>query len=150
MKKICFALTALAAASVAFSQKELPDFGKIDLADLQLKSCSFEPSANALKLFDSEEVEFDPSDYSTKLRTERRVRIKIFNEKGYAYASITIPYFSKKRVTKIKDLEGVVYNLDETGKIVTQKLEKKDFFKEKAEDNIGMIKFTFPNLKPGS
>lgn len=43
-----------------------------------------------------------------------------------------------------------MYNLDTAGNVVIQKLEKKDFFKEKAEDNIGIINFTFPNLKPGS
>jgi len=103
-----------------------------------------------MKLFDVQEIEFRSSDYTSKLRTERRVRIKIFNENGYKHATIRIPYFSKKRLTKIKELKGVIYNLDSAGNLVIQKLEKKDFFKEKAEDNLGIINFTFPNLKPGS
>jgi hypothetical protein len=132
------------------AQKTLPEPGKIELADLQLKTCPFEPSADAMTFFDLQEVEFEPRDYSSILRTERRVRIKIFNEKGYPSASISIPYFSKKKETKIRSLTGVVYNLDASGKITIQKLDKKDFFKEKGEDNLGMIHFTFPNLKPGS
>lgn len=136
--------------SLALAQKSVPDYGKIDKADLTLSSCSFEPSANAMKLFDVQDVEFYISNYDTHLTTERRVRIKIFNPKGYEYASIKIPYFSKRGVGKIKDLSGVVYSLDSAGNIITQKLSKKDFFKEKAEDNIGIVNFTFPNVKSGS
>ena len=149
MKKFyCFFFVFSAAAASA--QKVLPDFGKIEMADLQLKSCSFEPDADAMKLFETQEIEFDLSQYASRLRTEKRVRIKIFNEKGYKYATIHIPYFSKKRVTKFKDLSGVIYSLDSSGKINIQKLEKKDFFKEKAEDKLGVINFTFPNVKSGS
>jgi uncharacterized protein DUF3857 len=134
----------------AYSQKKLPEFGKIDIADLQMKQCSFEPEASAMKLLDLQDVEFQMSEYSTRIETQKRVRIKVFSEKGYEYASIKIPYYSKKRISKIKDLSGVIYNLDSAGNIVVHKLEKKDFFKEKSEDNLGVINFTFPNLKPGS
>jgi len=150
MKRLICFLPALLFTSVLFAQKEVPEFGKIDPADLRLRSCSFEAGASAMKLFDVQEIEFEPSDYTSRLRTERRVRIKIFNEKGYKHGTIRIPYFSKKRLTKIKELKGVIYNLDSAGNLVIQKLEKKDFFKEKAEDNLGVISFTFPNLKPGS
>ncbi len=127
----------------------MPDFGKIDIADLQLTDCSFEPGADAMKLFDIEETEFEIYTYSLRLKSERRIRIKIFNEKGYKNAIIKIPYFSKKGVAKIKELSGAVYNLSADGKVVVQKLEKKDFFKEKALENVGLVNFTFPNLKPG-
>src|SRR5678816_2360212 len=112
MKKILCLLQAALLYYVAFSQKTVPEFGKIDVAELKMKSCSFEPGASALNLFDVQEVEFKTNDYVSRLVTERRVRIKIFNESGYKYAAIKIPYFSKKGVTKIKDLSGIVYNLD--------------------------------------
>jgi Domain of Unknown Function with PDB structure (DUF3857) len=150
MKKNPYLLSVFLIPFFVAGQKSIPDFGKIDIADLQLSSCMFEPDADAMKLFDVQEVEFDPSDYMIRITTERRVRIKIFNERGYKNASINIPYFSKKRSTKIKDLDGVIYNLDSSGKIVVLKLSKKDFFKEKQEENIGVINFTFPNLRPGS
>jgi hypothetical protein len=84
------------------------------------------------------------------MTTKRRVRIKIFNEKGYESASIHIPYFSKKHVSKIKDLKGIVYNIGPNGEIIMQRLEEKDFFRNKLEDNVGIISFSFPNIKPGS
>lgn len=149
MKRFLIIMIGLLPCNILFAQKDIPDFGKIDKADLTSTSCTFEPSASAMELFDVQNVEFEVLDYSTKLVTEERVRIKIFNQSGYDYASIRIPYFMQKKVTKIKDLEGVVYSLDSNGQIVTQKLNKKDFFREKAEENVGIINFTFPNLKPG-
>lgn len=150
MQKYFFTLAIVFFACTSIAQRTVPDFGKITAEDLRLASCPFEPDAAAMKLFDIEETEFDFSGYDSKLKTERRTRLKIFNEKGYKYASIKIPYFSKRGVSKIKDLKGVVYNLDAAGKIVTQKLEKKDFFRSKSENNVSEIDFTFPNLKPGS
>ena len=150
MEKLFILFTVLLLSTSSFSQKILPEFGKIDAADLQLKSCSFEPDASAMKIFDIQNIEFNLGDYDAKLVTERRVRIKVFNQTGYKYASIRIPYFKKSGYSKIKDLDGIIYNLDSTGKIIIQKLEKKDFFKEKAEENIRVLNFTFPNLKPGS
>ncbi|MBI5373275.1 MAG: DUF3857 domain-containing protein [Sphingobacteriales bacterium] len=150
MKNLILAIILSCSVFLPAAQQPLPAFGEIDPADLQLRSCSFEKPASAMKLLDIQEVSFEYDYYATRLVTEKRVRIKVFNEKGYKYASIKIPYYSKKRVMKIKDLEGVVYNLDESGKVITQKLEKKDFFKEKAMDKLGIINFTFPNLKPGS
>lgn len=150
MKKLILLLVLTGAVLASGAQKTIPEFGKIDKADLLLTQCSFETSATAMKLLDLQEIEFDYDYYGSRLVTEKRVRIKVFTEKGYKHASIRIPYFSKRRATRIKDLEGIVYNLDASGNVIIQKLEKKDFFKEKTEDNIGIINFTFPNLKPGS
>ncbi|MFI5133561.1 MAG: DUF3857 domain-containing protein [Chitinophagales bacterium] len=150
MRKLLLILPAFLVNASLVAQKNQPGFGQIDLADLLLKKCPFEPEASAMKLFDIQEVEFEPSEYTSKLITERRVRIKIFNAEGYKYASIRIPYFNKRRTTKFKELSGMIYNLDSSGNVVVQKLEKKDFFKEKAEENVGVINFAFPNVKPGS
>lgn len=150
MQKYFFTLFIFFFCCSSIAQKAVPDFGKISVEDLRLSSCSFEPDAVAMKLFDIQQTEFSFTGYDIKLKTERRTRLKIFSDKGYRYASIKIPYFSKRGVSKIKDLKGIVYSLDESGKIITQKLEKKDFFKTKAENDIREIDFTFPNLKPGS
>jgi hypothetical protein len=150
MRKLRYFFALFLVPVVAIAQKKIPEFGKIDKADLQLKSCSFDPDAHAMRMFDVTEVDFELNNYGTRLETEQRVRIKIFDEKGFRHASVSIPYFSKKRSTRIKDLQGIIYNLDAAGNIVTTKLEKDDFFKEKADKNFGIITFTFPNLKPGS
>ena len=149
MKNFYSTVLLLIVNHFATAQNNTPAFGKIEKADLQITYCPFEPDASAMKLFDVEEIEFQVG-YDLKLKTERTVRIKIFNENGYKHASIKIPYFSKKGVAKLKNLRGTVYYLDASGKVVTQRLEKKDFFKDQSEDNLSFINFTFPNLKPGS
>ncbi|MBI5857665.1 MAG: DUF3857 domain-containing protein [Sphingobacteriales bacterium] len=150
MKKWFFITSQYLLINLAYGQKTLPDFGVIDKTDLHLKSCSFEPDADAMILFDIQESEFEPSPFADKIRNERRVRIKIFNEKGFRYAVVKIPYYSNKKNTKVSDLKGIVYSLDELGNIVTSKIEETDFYKEKAMEKIGMVTFTFPNVKPGS
>ncbi|MES1214474.1 MAG: DUF3857 domain-containing protein [Bacteroidota bacterium] len=150
MKKLFFLLYACWVNSTIAAQKNLPAFGEIDIADLQMKSCSFEPDASAMRLFDFLESEYEPLVFGDKIRTERRVRIKIFNEKGYPYATIKIPYYNNKRKTSISELKGIIYSLDGSGNIISQKIEEADFFKEKAMEKVGMLRFTFPNLKPGS
>lgn len=150
MRKFLASLPVVILSIVSVAQKRLPAFGEIDPAEMTLKSCLFEPDAPAMKLFDVQETEFNIFSDGARLKTERRVRIKIFNEKGYKHATVKIPYLSKKGIAKIKQLRAVIYNLDPSGKIVTHDLGKKDFFKEKAMENVGIVNFTFPGLQPGS
>jgi len=156
MKPILFFCSSLFFSISLSAQRLLPEFGKPDIAELQLKSCSFEPTADAMVLFDFCDIEINivPTSFSTpgssRFKTERRLRIKIFNEKGFRHAIVKIPYFSKKKIAKIKGMSAVIHNLDATGKIVTQKLDQDDFFKEKVKENLGMVTFTFPGLQAGS
>ena len=151
MKRTNLLLLILLVPAALFAQKEISAFGKIDKTDLELKACPFEKDAPAMILFDIEETNFDVYTYGgSKSKIERRVRIKIFNEKGYPYASIKIPYISKRGIGKMRETSGMVYNLDDAGNIVTQKLGSDDFNKVKAMKNLGLVSFTFPNVKPGS
>ncbi|MEO6610925.1 MAG: DUF3857 domain-containing protein [Chitinophagaceae bacterium] len=151
MKKNIYLLIAVLVFNLsATAQKNVPAFGEADPTELSLQSCPFERDANAMKILDIQETEYEPSAFGGKIRTMKRVRIKIFNEKGFNSATITIPYYSNKKNTKIEDLKGIVFNMDASGKIVTQKVEEEDFFKDKAMEKVGVIRFTFPNLHPGS
>lgn len=150
MQKQFLLLCAMHICIFSFSQRSVPGFGKVEKADLEMKACSFDADANAMKLLDIQEVTMDMFTYGTRIKTEHRIRIKIFNEKGYKHATVKIPYFSKKGVAKIKQLNGVVYSLEPGGKIVKETLGLTDFFDEKAVENIGIVTFTFPKLKPGS
>jgi hypothetical protein len=134
-----------------FAQKKLPAPGAITQEELQQKNCSFEPDAPALKLFEEEETEFELyTNGDTRLKTEYRTRIKIFNEAGYKYATVRIPYVTKKSLAKIKELTAYIYSVDLSGKVIIQKLGKEDFFRENVIGSLGFINFSFPNLKPGS
>src|SRR6185503_13695023 len=109
----------------------------------------FEKGANAMKLVDYQEAEID-IDNSVRVEVNRRVRIKIFNKDGFNAANIIIPYIKRNRTSKINDISAYIYNIDSSGNIITQKLEKKQILREKAEEGINRVAFTFPNVKPGS
>ena len=129
---------------------QLPDFGEIDIADLKMKECAFEKTANALVLFDAEIIRVTEEGYSLRITTEKRVRIKIFNHKGFSYANIKIPYINRDWLTKMKDVSAICYNLDENGKIVVEKVDRKRIYKNNSDEDIRTISFTFPKLKEGS
>ena len=125
------------------AQKDyLPEFGKADMKELLMKECEFDKNAAALKLLDYQQSEVIVTGYDVKVEIERRVRIKIFNAKGFDFANITIPYIGRKRVSKIKDISAYVYNLDSAGNIVVRKIEKKQIYRENAEKGVNKIVFT--------
>jgi hypothetical protein len=147
MKQAALLLLLLNSVVPMTAQDTLPVFGKPRLDELNMKTCSFDPHANALKLLDYQEIEV-VGDYVLKFKTERRVRIKIFNEKGFKYASITIPYNSKNKGIQISDISAYIHYINDAGKIHTEKLDNKQIFRDK-DQFTRSIKFTFPNVKAG-
>ena len=136
------------------AQKEIPEFGKVDISELTMKECAFEKDADAINLIKTAKISFEVNAFTgvPKTYTEYRVRKKIFTEHGFSAANINILYASKSRSSKITDIEAFIYNLDENGKIVTEKVEKNQIFKEKSntKKSLNKIAFTFPDLKKGS
>lgn len=136
----------------AHSQYVLPEFGKVDKADLQMKECSFDKNAAAVNLIKSADTKLIVQQYNDpKVRTDYWVRIKIFNEKAFGEASISIPYVDSRTV-KINDIEAYIYNLDANGNVVRVKLSKDQVFKAKGKGKkvYNTIRFTFPGLANGS
>ena len=157
MKNLLFYLTAFAIAiiySLAHSQDNIQEFGKIAVADLLMQECAFDKSADAMFLINTEDIRYESDAFTgnPKTITEYRVRIKIFKETSFRIASIVIPYSVKSHSTKITDIEAVIYNLDKSGNIVTEKLTNDQIYnaKSKANNSSNRVSFTFPGLKIGS
>jgi len=148
MRRLYLALLTCCLFFTAHSQLDLPEFGRIDIADLQLKECPFDKGADAMNLFNYQGAEIYASHYGDAIDIEHRVRIKIFTQPGVKYASVNIPYYDDGN--RIKDIAAFTYNLDPQGKIVIQKIERKDIFKEKVSEGEKSVKFAFPNVKQGS
>lgn len=127
----------------------LPAFGEVSKEDLAMSSCAFEPDAPAMVLFHSRETEFLTRGEYGKFLSEVRFRLKIFTEKGFPHASISLPYSSKNRTYKIKNIRAAVHYLDGSGKIITRKLDKDDFFRTRIIEDANVLSFTFPDLRPG-
>ena len=143
---VCFMISSLA----LFAQDKLPGFGKIEPSDLSMKSCSYEPDAPAMVLFDVGEVSYNISQYSISIETQRRKRIKIFNQEGIAQADIKIPFYHKDGFEYVTKISGVVYNLSENGQVEKTNLQKKFIYTKKINDNWSEVSFALPNVKAGS
>ncbi|HTD98773.1 MAG TPA: hypothetical protein VK668_05780 [Mucilaginibacter sp.] len=138
MNKI-FTLLLISVVCLAANAQTTPPtqpYGKIDIADLQMKACDFEPDANAEILFDK--------GIMTSNGFERHVRVKVFNDFGKNIASVRLENVSVKDV-----LGGETFNLND-GKIEITPLNKKDIYLEKLDRLNSVVVFALPNVKAGS
>ena len=149
----CFLIRSASAQkqSPAVSQKLAADipttqpYGKIDIADLELKQCDFEKDANAEILFDKCLIR--PDDLR---KMQRHIRIKIFNDHGKKAANVHLIYRTEFFAAKtLKFLEGETINLVD-GNVVVTPIDKKQIYIEKLNKNFSALIFTFPNVKAGS
>ena len=119
-------------------------FGKIDIADLELKNCDFEKDANAEVLFD-----YAAMDGKAGLPVGRHTRIKIFNEFGKSAGSVSLEFPSYKGAININDLKAETINL-ENGKVEITPLDAKQIYTVQIDKWRSALKFAMPNVKPGS
>ena len=144
-------LFLLSLTVIAQKTKDIPAFGKVEKEELEMKECPIDKNAEAMYLLDQGIVRYENTPQTLfEMREERRVRIKIFTEKGFKLANIRLQYYSDDRYEKIRDVEAIVYNLDQSGNIVTSRLEKSAFYKQQLNAYYSAITFTFPEIKEGS
>lgn len=151
MRKLITAAVLLIISNVTFAQKGLPEFGKIDKEDLQMKECDIDKDAVAYKLIDYGDVYYmgGGSNLFT-IVTEKRIRIKILKDKGLEYSNVKLRYFSGNNYHDITNVTGVTYNIDDAGNVVTTKLDKSAIFKKSIDKEFSEVAFTLPNVKIGS
>jgi hypothetical protein len=133
-----------------YAQKEFQSFGKIDKEDLTLSQCELDKDAVAYKLIDFGDVRYVRGNDLFNIETKRRVRIKILKDKGIDLANIKLKFYSKSNYENIKEIAGVTYNLDNSGNIVTTKLEKSSVYIKKVDNQFSEVAFTLPEVKIGS
>lgn len=134
------------------AQEKTVKFGKIDLADLQMKSYPKDTSSEAVILSDIADAYYRYSESSgLQVVFNRHRRIKILKKSGYDWASYQIPLGRYKGANKerIENLRGATYNLV-NDQIVTDKLDRTSVFDEKQTENLTYKKITLPNVKEGS
>jgi Domain of Unknown Function with PDB structure (DUF3857) len=128
-------------------------YGKIDIADLQMKTYPKDTSAEAVVLGDVGRAYFEYSEHEGfQVVYERLRRVKILKKSGYNWATVKVPlYISKNNNGKedLYDLKGITYNL-ENGQINKEKLEKESIFLDKKDDTHSIKRFTFAKVKEGS
>lgn len=154
MKRYLTILSCLFFSSVTLlAQKGQPGFGKIDKADLLMTECDFDKGAEAVKLIDWGNLYYDRGNAGFsffKTIYERRVRIKILQEKGLSHANIQIPFYSRDGGEKIVNFDANTYNLDETGNVKTTDVKKSSIYTKKINSDFSEMIIAFPEVKAGS
>lgn len=143
---IAAGFTMLQLTATAQVAKPTQPFGKIDKADLELKTCSFEPDANAMVLFEKGDLYFD-QDFNIVLEYHKRV--KIFNENGKDQANVKINYYGGNHYENVTNLQAETINL-EGDKVEITKVDKKQIFSQVIDKAENQFTFSFPNVKAGS
>ena len=155
MKHFVITLLVTVACINATAQKQIPAFGKIEKADLEMKACDFDNAAEAMVLFDVGEVfctinlNSVTNNFVTTELT-KHVRIKILNEKGLNQANIKIRYRSDKNLEDIKNVSAQTINMDASGNLIYTKVEKSLIYRKKLDKHYSEVIFTFPEVKKGS
>jgi hypothetical protein len=119
-------------------------FGKVDIADLELKSCDFEKDANAEVLFSKTKIIF-----SNGVLLEHHKRIKVFNDNGKKQADIHLTFISRNNIERLYNIEAQTINLVD-GNVEITKLDKKLIYSKAIDKYQSELTFTFPNVKAGS
>ena len=125
----------------------IPAFGKVEKADLEMKECDFDKNAEAMVLFDKGQLDYV---LGNGIDLERHIRIKVLNDKGKDRADIHLHFINWKNDEDIKDITAQVYNLDPSGNIVVTKLDKKQIFEKQINKREAEKVFTLPDVKPGT
>jgi len=153
MKKLLHLSVGIIISLSIYGQKNknkdsnIPAFGKVEKADLEMKECDFDKNAEAMVLFDKGQLNYI---LGSGIDLVRHIRIKVLNDKGKDRADIHLPYINWKKDEDIKDITAQVYNLDPSGNIVVTKLDKKQIFEKQINKRKAEKVFTFPDVKPGT
>jgi Domain of Unknown Function with PDB structure (DUF3857) len=147
MKKNIFAVFVLLLSVVTAYTQDFTNYGIVSNEELAMKECPFDKEANAVMLLDEAVSDHDDEYHFI---TYHHVRIKILNEKGFDAANVSLRFWRKDDFEFIDMLDAMVTNVDPSGRVIAENLSKKSFFKQNANERIGTISFTFPNIKVGS
>jgi len=133
-----------------YSQNCEAKYGKLTQEEFDTKMLTWDPTAEAVVLFDFGISKFVETLDDIEIRFERTTRIKIYSDAGLGFANVEIPFYHDKNGVEIVDnLQANVYNR-ENGYTIKTTIDKVDFFDEKINDRITVRKFAIPNVKEGS
>jgi len=120
-------------------------FGEIPREDLEMAEYAADPSADAVILENHAMVSMR-SDDKIIVVTHCHVRIKIINTDGLDYANVELPYGSDEKIVGMK---AAAYNLEE-GAVVQSLVDKKSLYYEKTSRYRNTLRFSVPNVRPGT
>ncbi|HRZ31924.1 MAG TPA: DUF3857 domain-containing protein [Flavobacterium sp.] len=149
MKRVILVVFLVVFQTMNFAQ-ELK-FGKVSIEELQETKHPLDANAPAAILSKKHTVkyEYQQNIGFVQIR-EITMRIKIYTQEGFEYADYMAPFYNSKSAREtVSKVNGTTYNL-EGGKITETKLKSDQVFENEVTKNRSEVKFTMPNVKPGS
>ena len=129
-----------------YAQPKPIKWGEVPIEDLKMNSYPADTNASAIILCDYGDVWFTKS---LRMVYERHTRIKILTNAGYKWGTVSIPFYAKDNIQKVKNINGQTVNITRDGKVHKHKLDKNSIFEEEAGE-WKWIRFTLPALSPGA
>ena len=98
---LLFFMISLMAQKNKKGDKDIPAFGRVEKAELEMKECDFDAKAEAVVLLDDGQLDYL---VQSGLELKRRVRIKILTDKGLDWANVHLSYKSERNAQDINKL----------------------------------------------
>ena len=137
-KNLIFICIILLSALIQIKGQPAPArYGKIDMADLEMKVYAPDTTAEAVILCDYGAFNADTWEF------QRLLRIKVLKKEGSHYVN-TVTYSNGTSVIK-----GTTYNLVD-GTVVETKLKNESIFREEVRENRYRYRITMPDIRVGS
>jgi hypothetical protein len=151
MKTAAFIFLFLSFHWAIQAQENIPAYGKVDKADLEMQDCSFDPGAEAVILLDIGEIEFSYMNSTGWVSESKyRIRIKVLKEKAVGRSEIKLSYYAKNGKEGISNISGISYNLDANGNIQESKLESRNIYDKVIDKDYSEVSFALPGVKAGT
>jgi len=152
MKTLTTILILFLSINILISQK--PKFKKVTKEELQKKVCDIDSLAKAEYLYKGCKVKFEFNENKDRFEVVYKFheRIKIYDDSYTDIANYSIRYFKGENNAgreKISNLKAYTFNL-ENGKVVNEKVSKKNIYEEEQSKYYELKKFAFPAIKDGS
>jgi len=148
-----FCIVLFFCASTVFSQENFSfQFGKLTQHEMNMTKYELDSTAEAVVIYETGKYYFQGDDASGKfkLHMDKQLKIKILKQAGLKYADIEIPYYeSGNEFETVTVNEATTYNY-ENNQLIRSKLDTKNIFREKMNDDWYRAKFSMPNVKEGS
>ncbi|MFA5972292.1 MAG: DUF3857 domain-containing protein [Lentimicrobiaceae bacterium] len=133
------------------AQDYFKEFGKISPDQLVMKSCSFDPTADAVVLFDVGKSGFVRVDNGFDVLFQHITRIKILHEAGKQYAEVSIPFYQEGSIyEQVEIVKACTYTIINGRISKISQLDPKSCYEEKISENWKTMKFAMPDVQPGS
>jgi hypothetical protein len=147
-----FNIVALLLLTFSAAQAQNFEYGKHKPSDFLATKATVDSTADAevIREFGSGRIQIDDATGNLYVDFTYHVKIKIFNAEGFKQGNIEIPLrIYNSAADEIRDIQATTYYHD-NGTIRGNELDPKQVFTENQTRFLKLVKFTMPNLKPGS